>query len=115
MASLANSMWSQTALPARADVVIVGGGIVGVTAALFSSEKGLSVALCEKGQIAGEQSGTNWGGVRATGRDPLEVPLSIESLRLWREMNIKVSAETGFRQSGLAYLCDSPKDLEAHE
>ena len=45
MVSLANSMWSETALPARADVVVVGGGIVGVTAALFLREKGLSVAL----------------------------------------------------------------------
>jgi glycine/D-amino acid oxidase-like deaminating enzyme len=115
MVSLANSMWSETTLPVRADVVIVGGGIVGVTAALFLREKGLSVALCEKGQIAGEQSGTNWGGVRSTGRDPREVPLSIQSLRLWREMNAKVGADTGFRQSGLAYLCDSPKDVAAHE
>jgi hypothetical protein len=46
MASFANSMWPETVLPARADVV-VGGGIVGATAALYLSEKGLSIALAD--------------------------------------------------------------------
>ena len=67
------------ALPARADVVVVGGGIVGVSAALYLARKGVSVALCEKGSIAGEQSSRNWGWCRTMGRDPAELPLSIES------------------------------------
>ena len=36
-------------LPARADVVIIGGGIAGVCTALFLARKGISVAICEKG------------------------------------------------------------------
>jgi glycine/D-amino acid oxidase-like deaminating enzyme len=47
------------ALPASADVVVIGGGIIGVSTALFLAEKGLAVALCEKGRIAGEQSSRN--------------------------------------------------------
>ena len=72
---------------ARVGVVIVGGGIIGTSAALFLAQRGVSVALCEKGQIAGEQSSRNWGWVRKMGRDPREIPLIIESLRLWEGMN----------------------------
>ncbi|EBA18764.1 amino acid deaminase, putative, partial [Roseobacter sp. SK209-2-6] len=61
------------ALPKRADVVVVGGGIVGASTALELAERGHSVLLCEKGQIAGEQSSRNWGWVRISQRDPREI------------------------------------------
>jgi glycine/D-amino acid oxidase-like deaminating enzyme len=76
--------------PRRVDVVIVGGGIIGVSAALFLAERKIATLLCEKGIIAGEQSGRNWGWCRTMGRDPRELPLAIESLKLWRR-----SAERG--------------------
>jgi glycine/D-amino acid oxidase-like deaminating enzyme len=111
MAPRVDPVRSDEALPARADVVIVGGGIIGTSAALFLAEKGVSVALCEKGHIAGEQSSRNWGWCRKMGRDPRELPLIIESLRLWQGMNERVAAETGFRQSGIMYLAESPAEL----
>ena len=87
MAPRVDPVRSDEALPARADVVIIGGGIIGTSTALFLAEKGVSVALCEKGHIAGEQSSRNWGWCRKMGRDPREIPLIIESLRLWQGMN----------------------------
>ena len=45
------------------------------------------------------------------GRQPAEIPLSVESLRMWAGMNQEVGAETGFRSSGIIYLCESQKDL----
>lgn len=102
-------------LPSRADVVVVGGGIVGVSTALFLSERGVCVALCEKGLIGAEQSGRNWGWVRQMGRDPAEIPLAVESLALWRGLNARVGAETGFRQTGITYLCETEQDSAAYE
>jgi glycine/D-amino acid oxidase-like deaminating enzyme len=102
---------SDAALPARADVVVIGGGIIGVCTALALAEQGVRVALCEKGRIGGEQSSRNWGWCRTMGRDLREVPLSIEALRLWRGMNARVQAETGFREAGIAYLCETPREL----
>ena len=67
--------------------------------------------VCEKGHIAGEQSSRNWGWCRKMGRDPREIPLAIEALRLWGEMNEAVGAETGFRRCGIIYLCKTPEDL----
>src|ERR1700752_2076398 len=101
--------------PARADVVVVGGGIVGVSAALHLAKKGVSVVVCEKGRIAGEQSSRNWGWCRTMGRDADEIPLAIESLRLWRGMNERTGRETGFRQPGIVYLCETEKEMAERE
>lgn len=102
-------------LPARADVVVIGGGVVGVATALFLAERGIGVALCEKGRIAGEQSGRNWGWVRVMGRDPAEIELALDSKRIWQRMRQITGAETGYREAGIAYLCDTPREVQAHE
>lgn len=106
---------SSETLPQRVDVVVIGGGIIGASAAFSLAEQGISVALCEKGTIAGEQSGRNWGWCRKMGRDPAEIPLAIESLRFWERMNERVGAETGFRKSGIVYLCESQAEIDAYE
>ena len=110
-----DSVTSDLALPARADVVIIGGGIIGVSTALFLTEKGYSVVLCEKGRIGGEQSSRNWGWCRTMGRDAREIPLALESLRLWRGMNERVGRETGFRQAGIVYLCETEQEIRSQE
>ena len=38
-------------LPANTSVVVIGGGIVGVTTAIFLAEAGIPVVLCEKGHV----------------------------------------------------------------
>ena len=44
-------------------------------------------------------------------RDPREIPLIIESLRLWQGMNETVEAETGFRTCGIMYLGETEAEL----
>jgi glycine/D-amino acid oxidase-like deaminating enzyme len=111
MAPRVDPVASDETLPAKVDVVIIGGGIIGTSATLFLAQKGISVALCEKGHIAGEQSSRNWGWCRKMARDPREIPLVIESLRLWERMNETVEAETGFRTCGIMYLGETEADL----
>ena len=78
---------------------------------MFLAQRGVSVVLCEKGHIAGEQSSRNWGWVRKTRRDPREIPLVIESLRLWERMNETVEAETGFRTTGILFAAETDEDV----
>ncbi|KXV34712.1 D-amino acid oxidase [Gluconobacter thailandicus] len=103
---------SDESLPEAVDVVIIGGGIIGVTTAFFLARAGVSVALCEKGTIGGEQSSRNWGWTRVMGRDERELPLGMSSLGLWRQMNELTGRETGFRQCGILYACDDQKQLD---
>ena len=84
---------------ARTTVVIIGGGIIGVCTAFFLARDGIPVVLCEKGEIAGEQSSRNWGWCRKMGRDPREVPLAIEALRLWNDMNTADRGRERIRRS----------------
>jgi glycine/D-amino acid oxidase-like deaminating enzyme len=102
------------AIPAAADVVIIGGGIVGVSTAWFLARKGISVALCEKGYIAGEQSGRNWGWVRQQGRDVRELPMMIESMNVWRSLESEIGEEVGFTQTGCLFAARKKKDLDEY-
>ena len=106
-----NPVTPNPVFPARTTVVVIGGGIVGACTAFFLARAGVPVVLCEKGEIAAEQSSRNWGWCRKMGRDPREMPLAVEALRLWNDMNKTINAESGFRRSGIVYLCRTPKDL----
>lgn len=112
MGPVLDPVQSDQVLPAKAAVVVIGGGIIGVSAALALAQKGVDVVLCEKGEIGGEQSSRNWGWVRKMGRDSREMPLIVEALRMWERLNQTVEAETGFRASGTLFISDDEKELE---
>src|SRR6185295_17033639 len=102
---------SDPELPRKTAVAVIGGGIVGISTALELAERGIDVTVIEKGIMAGEQSGRNWGWCRQMGRDSREAPLILESLNAWRGMNARVGAETGFNQCGIIYLCETEAEL----
>ncbi|MBV2143177.1 FAD-binding oxidoreductase [Falsochrobactrum sp. TDYN1] len=101
-------------LPQETKIAIIGGGVIGVSTALFLAERGIPVALFEKGEIAGEQSSRNWGWCRRTGRDSREMPLIVESMRLWEGMNKRTGRETGFRITGIVYAAEKEKEVERY-
>lgn len=103
-----------TDLPAEVDVVVIGGGIVGASTALELADRGHRVALCEKGGIGQEQSSRNWGWVRIGRRDPREVPLMAEALRMWAGLDERIGRETGYRRSGILFSCATDREIEEH-
>lgn len=100
--------------PREADVVIIGGGVIGVMTAWHLAGSGLRVVLCEKGRIAGEQSGRNWGWIRQQGRDLAELPIVTESLALWQKLAREIPG-LGFEQRGVMYLGRSPEEIAGYE
>jgi glycine/D-amino acid oxidase-like deaminating enzyme len=94
-------------MPVACETVIIGGGVIGVTTALFLAERGHDVVLVEKGHVAGEQSSRNWGWVRQARRDPREFDLARESLALWRTMNERIGGDTGFATCGTLFAARS--------
>ncbi|WP_455874604.1 NAD(P)/FAD-dependent oxidoreductase [Rhizobium yanglingense] len=102
---------TSTELPAAADAVIIGGGIVGVFAAYYLAQRGVKVALVEKGRIGAEQSSRNWGWCRQQNRDARELPLATKSLDLWESFAAETGEDTGFRRCGLFYLSNNDEEL----
>jgi glycine/D-amino acid oxidase-like deaminating enzyme len=102
-------------IPVQADVVIIGGGIVGVSTAWFLARQGVDVVLCEKGHIAGEQSGRNWGWVRVQGRDTREIPMMLESMRIWESLKDETGEDVGFTRGGCFFTANSSKELQSFE
>lgn len=100
--------------PASTSVVVIGGGIVGLTAALTLAERGIPVVVLEKGRLAGEQSSRNLGWVRKMGRSAPDVPMSLASDRLWAEMPGRVGADVGYRQAGIMYLARTEAEMAMH-
>lgn len=102
-------------VPASTQVVVIGGGIVGVCSALFLAEKGIPVVLCEKGRIAGEQSSRNWGWIRKAGRDSRELQLMIESAAMWRDLAPRLGEDIGYGIRGTTYVAADEAELAKHE
>ncbi len=102
-------------VPSQADVVVIGGGILGVTSAIYLSEEGYKVALVEKGRLACEQSSRNWGWIRQHGRDRDELPIMMEANCLWGELDAKIKGRAGFRREGILYLASSEAQLAERE
>ncbi|HRK24731.1 MAG TPA: FAD-binding oxidoreductase [Beijerinckiaceae bacterium] len=105
----------QESLPSRVDVVIIGGGIIGMTAALFLAQRGIPVAICEKGEVGHEQSGRNWGWVRVMGRDPAEIPMALEAQRLWEDMATILGEDVGFARAGIVYVAETEAERAEQE
>src|SRR5689334_12359262 len=85
-------------LPHEADVVVIGGGVVGAFTAYYLARRGLKVALVEKGLVGAEQSSRNWGWCRQQNRDARELPMATKSLDLWEKLAEETGEDTGFRR-----------------
>ena len=102
-------------LPASTSVVIIGGGIIGMTAALTLAERNVPVVLLEKGRIAGEQSSRNLGWIRKTSRHASDIPLAVAADTLWDNMSARVGAEVGYKRAGIMFLAKTAEQMAQHE
>ncbi|WP_341485700.1 FAD-binding oxidoreductase [Thioclava sp. GXIMD4215] len=103
---------SSDMLPAEADCVVIGAGIVGTCAAYWLARAGQKVVLLEKGRVGAEQSSRNWGWCRQQNRDARELPLSTKSLNLWEDMTRDIGEDMGFKRCGLLYLSNDAAEIE---
>jgi sarcosine oxidase, subunit beta len=83
-----------------ADVVIVGGGLVGAATAFFLRKRGLSVVLMERGLVGQQASGVNFGHVRRQGRFLQQLPLAHRSRDIWGRLPELIGHDAEFIVSG---------------
>jgi len=106
---------TSTEFPSTTAVVIIGGGIIGLTAALTLAERNIPVVVLEKGRIAGEQSSRNLGWVRKTSRHAHDIPLALAADRLWAQMPERIGADVGYRQEGIMFVARNEAQMAMHD
>lgn len=101
----------------RADVLIVGGGLMGAATAFFLRQRGLSVILLERGLIGQQASGVNFGNVRRQGRFPPQLPLAHRSRAIWGRLPELLGEDVEFLPTGhlrVAYQRETVAMMEAY-
>jgi sarcosine oxidase, subunit beta len=102
-------------LPPTADVVVVGGGVIGTSIAFHLAEAGVDVCLLERGQLAGGSTSRAAGGFRAQFSDPLNIAIGLRSIEAFTGFGERPGAEIDLHQVGYLFLLDRPEDVEAFE
>ena len=104
------------ALPGRAGVVVVGGGVIGTSIAFHLAEAGVpEVVLVERDQLASGSTSKAAGGVRAQFSDPLNIQLGARSLRAFAEFGARPGHEIDFRRVGYLFLLSRAEDVAVFE
>ena len=99
-------------MPEKADVVIIGGGVMGCAIAYNLAREGLKPVVIEKSDIGGEASGANGGGVRQSARNLKEMPLAIESIQLYGQLHEELGMDLEYVREGNLRLCTSEEELD---
>ena len=93
------------------DVIVIGGGLHGCSAALQLALRGQRVTVLERSHVGRHASGINAGGVRSLGRDLSEVPLSVLGMEYWQRIREIVGDDCGFTACGHVKVAESADEL----
>ncbi|HEY2096475.1 MAG TPA: FAD-binding oxidoreductase [Pseudonocardia sp.] len=102
-------------LPGRAEVVVIGGGVVGTSAAFHLAEAGVDVLLLERDELASGSTSRAAGGVRAQFSDPVNIQLGLRSLEAFERFADRPGGEIDLVQHGYLFLLDNTDDVAAFQ
>lgn len=94
-----------------ADILVVGGGLHGLSAALQSARRGAKVTLLEGDWIGRHASSATAAGVRTLNRDYKEMPIALESLQMWHDIAGLVGDDCGFHADGQVSVAETEEGL----
>lgn len=93
------------------EVIVLGGGIVGASAAFWLARRGTPVVLLERDFCGSHSSGVNYGGVRRQGRPLVQLPLSQRAHQIWGELQTLLGIDGEYQRSGHLKLARSDADM----
>ncbi|KAJ9431807.1 FAD-dependent oxidoreductase [Pantoea sp. YR343] len=95
-----------------ADLIVIGGGIHGCSAALHAALLGMKVIILEKDSAGRHSSGVNAGGVRRQGREFAEIPLSDMAMKMWYDIENFLDDDCGFNIAPQIEVAETEMELE---
>ncbi|HEY2318216.1 MAG TPA: FAD-binding oxidoreductase [Solirubrobacteraceae bacterium] len=102
-------------LPESASVVIIGGGVMGTSAAFHLAEAGVDVVLCERGQLGSGSTSRAAGGVRAQFSDALNIQIAQRSLEAFGAFASRPGGEIDLKRSGYLFVLSREEDVAAFQ
>jgi len=101
-------------LPSEAQVVIIGGGVMGASAAFHLAEAGVSdVLLVERAELASGSTSKSAGGVRAQFSDAVNIALGARSLTAFEQFGARPGADIDLKQVGYLFLHTDSTEFES--
>ncbi len=101
------------AVPRAADVVIVGGGVVGCSIAYHLARRGVKdVLVLERETVGAGTTSKAAGGIRAQFPTEAEIRFSLESIKVFERFEDEFGVDPGYRKIGYLFLISEPEDLE---
>ena len=98
-------------LVTTADVVIIGGGVVGLSIAYHLAKRGCTgVAVLEQNALGSGSTGRSVGGIRQQFSTALNVQLSCLSLQEFLRFQDEMGVSPGLRQYGYLFLATTPEE-----
>jgi len=103
-------------LPSSASVVVIGGGVMGLSTAFHLASRGVrDVVLLDKGGLGSGSTSKAAGGVRAQFSDPVNVALGARSLETFCNFPALFGQEIDLHQVGYLFLLSTPESVAAFE
>ncbi|GAA4691884.1 FAD-binding oxidoreductase [Nocardioides conyzicola] len=102
-------------VPTTAAAVVIGGGVIGLSAAYHLARAGVDVVLLERDSLGSGSTCKAAGGVRAQFSDPVNIELGQRSLRAYERFTEDLGQEIDLHKSGYLFLLDDPDHVAAFE
>lgn len=97
------------------DVIVIGGGLHGLSAGLYLARAGQRVAILEESWVGRHSSGGSAAGVRTLLRSIKELPISFEANDMWHNISSIVGDSCGFHADGQIRVAETAEDVLAME
>ncbi len=95
----------------KTDILVIGGGIIGTSAAFFLSQEDSGVTLIDKSYIGREASGATAGTMSFQNKEPRLIPLVQESMNIWHSFQKKLGNVIEFRQPGGFRIAENNEEI----
>jgi glycine/D-amino acid oxidase-like deaminating enzyme len=101
-------------LPQKAEVVVIGGGVIGSSIVYYLARKGIKVVLLEKNGIASGTSSACDGVILLQSKKPgVHLKLALESAKKYRNLKNELNYDIEYRNNGGMVIIENNEELES--